>query len=54
LFFRSLLGDIGRDPARLADPGVVTVLDAGRLFTGYLQAKPAILFLSAGEGWLWQ
>jgi hypothetical protein len=42
------------NPPRLADPGVLTVFDAGRLFTGYSQAKPAILFLPAGEGWLWQ
>jgi hypothetical protein len=30
----------------------IGMLDAGRLFTGYSQAKPAILFLPAGEGWL--
>ena len=31
---------------------VLTVFDAGWLFTGYSQAKPAILFLPAEGGWL--
>jgi len=47
-------GDIRRNPPRLVEPGVLTAFDAGRLFTGYSQAKPAILFLLAGRGWLWQ
>ena len=47
------LRNICCDPARLVEPGVVMAFDAGRLFTGYSQAKPAILFLPAGGGWLW-
>jgi hypothetical protein len=47
------LRDIRRDPACLVFGEQLGCGSSPRLFTGYSQAKPTILFLPAEGGWLW-